>query len=166
MRAKKVTPKYDAIRLRGWLEYQLRDARTGEIISKGKKHNVVTAAGRGFALARIVGTTPTNVLTAIALGSVSTGAASNDSAMAGYDTCVTFNNGTTLTTSTNAPCTFSASVSFASNSTWTNGSRIGEFAFFNNTTNSSNTLFNHVTTASYIDFRSTNTLAITMTITN
>ena len=152
--------------MRGWLEYVLRDARTGEIIHKGKKHNVVTAVGRGYALARIVGSTPSNVLTAIGLGSVSTGAASNDTALGGYDTCVTFNNGTTLTTSTNAPCTFSASVSFASNSTWTNSTRIGEFALFNNTTNSSNTVFNHVTTGTYIDFRSTNTLAVTLTITN
>ena len=158
--------EYDAFRLRGQLEYVLRDARTGEIVKRGKRHNVVTAAGRSWALGRIVNIAADSYLTAIAFGSISTGATSNDSAMNGYDTCVAFNNGTTLSTATNAPCTFSASVSLASNSTWTNSTRIGEFALFNNTTNSTCTLFNHITTASYIDFRSTNTLAVTITITN
>jgi len=159
--------KYDHFKLRGQLEYVLRNAVTGEIVEHRKKKNTVTYMGRGWALARVAqSNVATNVLTAIGLGGTSTAPNVTNNALLGYDTCRTFNGGTTLTTSTSAACTFSAAVSFNSNETWTNSSAIGEFALFNNTTNSSNTIFNRLATASYINFASTNTLAISISITN
>jgi hypothetical protein len=156
---------HDVIRLRGYLEYELRNAFTGEVVKRGAKKNVVTAGGRGWALARIMSGSNAQILSAIAIGSISTAPASNDSAMGGYQTIRNF--GTQgLTTATNTACTFTGAVSFASNETWTNSSQIGEFAIYNSSGTSGATMFNHLNTASYINFATSNTLAITITITN
>jgi len=39
--------KPDHFKLRGYLEFELRNARTGEIVRKAKGKNTVVAAGRG-----------------------------------------------------------------------------------------------------------------------
>jgi hypothetical protein len=156
--------KHDRFKLRGYLEYVLRDAVTGEVVKRGSKKNVVTAGGRGWALERLTPSSNAQVLSAIAIGSVSTAPTSNDSALGGYQTIRNF--GTTgLTTATNTACTFTGAVSFASNETWTNSSQIGEFGIYNSAA-SGGRLFNHLNTATYINFATSNTLAITITITN
>ena len=71
----------DSLKMRGYLEFVLRDARTGKIVKKGKKHNTITGGGRGWALARLGAGSNALILTAIAVGSVSTAPGSNDSAM-------------------------------------------------------------------------------------
>jgi hypothetical protein len=71
------------------------------------------------------------------------------------------------TTSKTASVTATFACSFASNQTFTNSSQIGEFALFNSSAVAAGaTMFNHITTNPYINFSTSNTLAITITITN
>ena len=163
---RKTKQKYDTFKMRGMLEYVLRNATTGEIVESGKHHNVVTAAGRGYALGRVQSSGNTNCLTAIAIGSTTTAPSSNDTGLNAWATARTFNGGTTLTSATNSACTFQAAASWASNETWTNSSQIGEFALILGTTSSAYTAFNHISTGSYINFATSNTLAISIQITN
>jgi len=165
-RKSKYPATYDTFKLRGQLEYVLRDSRTGVIVERGKHHNVVTATGRGFALGRLVSASNTSLLTAIAVGSTTTAPTSNDTALGAWATARTFNVGTTLTSATNTACTFAAAASWASNETWTNSSQIGEFALIWGTTSNAFTLFNKITTGSFINFGTSNTLAVTISITN
>jgi hypothetical protein len=164
MRAK----KQDHLKLRGYLEYVLTDARTGKVVKRGKTHNTVTAWGRGWALNQLSPASNSQVITAIAIGSNSaTAPSSNQTALVSYMTIA--NIGTTgLTSATNTACTFYGAVSFNTNQTWTNSSQIGEFALYNSsaTNNASAVMFNRVTTSSYINFATSNTLAISISITN
>lgn len=155
----------DVFKMRGYLEYVLRDARTGEVVKRGKSENTVTCWGRGWALERLTPSSNAQVLSSIAIGSNSgTAPASNQSALVSYATIRAF--GTTgLTTATNTACTFTGAVSFASNETWTNSSQIGEFGIYNSS-DSGGALFNRLTTSTYINFATSNTLAVTITITN
>jgi len=163
--SKQLATLNDSLKLRGYLEYVLRDARTGKVVKRGKNHNTVTCWGRGWALERLTPSSNSQVLSAIAIGSNSaTAPASNQSALVAYTTIKVF--GTTgLTTATNSACTFTGAVSFASNETWSNSSQIGEFGIYNSA-NSGGALFNRLTTSTYINFATSNTLAITITITN
>ena len=159
----------DGLQLRGYLEYVLRDARPGptygQVVKRGRKENTVQFGGRGWALARLCSASNAQILSAIAIGSVSTAPTSSDNSMGGYQTIRNF--GTQgLTTSTNAACTFTGAVSFDSNETWTNSSQIGEFAIYNSASTGSGQMFNHLNTNPYINFGTSNTLAITITITN
>lgn len=160
-------PNSDPLKLRGYLEYVLRDARTGEIVSRGKKKNTVSCTGRGWALAKLTGgSSNAGVLTTLAIGSSSTAPSSNDTQLGGYATIRALGT-TALTTATNTACTFTGAASFASNETWTNSSQIGEFALYNSSaTGGGGTMFNRVNTATYINFATSNTLAVTITITN
>lgn len=163
--ARKSKVLHDPFKMRGYLEFVLRDARTGEIVNRGKKSNTVTCAGRGWALDKLRNAADTSILTALAIGSVSTTPASNTSALAGYQTIRALGT-TATTTATNSACTYTGAVSFASNETWTDSSRIGEFALYNSASTNSGTMFNRLNTATYINFATSNTLAITVTITN
>jgi len=167
MKTRTRRPPADSFKMRGYLEYVLRDARTDEIVARGINHNSVTATGRGWAMAKLTGgSSNAGVLTTIAIGSVSTAPTSNDTALAGYQTIRALGT-TALTTATNTACTFTGAASFASNETWTNSSQIGEFALYNSSaTGGGGTMFNRVNTATYINFATSNTLAITITITN
>jgi|WetSurMetagenome_2_1015567.scaffolds.fasta_scaffold02468_3 hypothetical protein len=158
--------KKDKLKLRGYLEYCLRDAATGKVIKKGKTHNTVTCWGRGWALAKLTPASDSQVMSSIAIGSVSAVApASNQSALQGYMTIRNF--GTTgLTSATNTACTFMGAVSFNTNETWSGSSQIGEFAIYNSSATGSGAMFNRVITATYINFATSNTLAISISITN
>lgn len=160
---------HDSIKLRNYLEFVLRDARSNKIVKKGKTFNTVTCWGRGWALARLTPASNAQVLSWLAIGSNSaTAPASNQSQLVSYATIKAF--GTTgLTTSTNAACTFTGAVSFASNETFSGSNQIGEFAVYNSSLTTDNTnacMFNRLTTSTYINFATSNTLAITITITN
>jgi len=160
------TLKKDHIKFRGYLEFVLKDARTGKIVAKGKKHNTVTAGGRGWAMARLTPGSNAQVLSAIAIGSISsTAPSSTQTALGGYMTVRNF--GTTgLTSATNTACTFYGAVSFNTNETFAGSSQIGEFAIYNSASTGSGTMFNRVVTASYINFATSNTLAVSISITN
>lgn len=156
--------KHDSFKLRGYLEYVLRDARTGEVVQRGKKQNTVTFGGRGWALERLMSSSNVQILSAIALGSTSTAPTANDTNLPGYSQIKVF--GTQgLTTSPTAACTFTGAVSFSALETWAAGTAIWEFGIYNSST-SAGRLFNRLTTGTVINFASSNTLAITITITN
>jgi len=156
----------DHLKLRGYLEYVLRDARTGKIVRRGKTRNTVTAGGRGWAMARLTPGSDAQVLSSIAIGSISsTAPSSNQTALGGYMTIANF--GTTgLTSATNTACTFYGAVSFNTNETWSGSSQIGEFAIYNSSATGSGTMFNRVVTASYLNFATSNTLSVSISITN
>lgn len=155
----------DHLKLRGYLEYVLRDARTGKIVKRGKKHNTVTATGRGWALNKLTPTSDAQILSSIAIGSISaTAPTSNQTALGGYMAIRNF--GTTgLTSASNTACTFMGAVSFNTNETWSGSSQIGEFAIYNSA-DTGGSMFNRLVTASYINFATSNTLAISISITN
>lgn len=154
----------DAFKLRGYLEYVLRNAQTGEVVRRGKGPNTVAAGGRGWALARLTPDSNAQILSSIAIGSVSAAPTSNDTALAGYLTIINF--GTTgLTSATNSACTFTGAASFASDETFSGSDQIGEFALYNSAA-SDGTMFNRLNTTTYINFATSNTLALTITITN
>lgn len=154
------------LRLRGALEYCLRDARTGRIVRRGKKHNVITAVGRSYALKQIIAAPVTNILGWMALGTAAGATASNSSNLAGYFSIKAL--GTTAsTTGTDSACTFTGAVSWASSDTHTSSNSISEFALYNSsTTTGGATMMNRLTTGTPINFATSNTLAITITITN
>jgi hypothetical protein len=158
--------KTETLKLRGYLEYVIRDAQTGKVVKRGKKHNTITCWGRGWALERLTPSSNAQVMSAIAIGSISsTAPASVQSALGGYMTIKNF--GTTgLTTATNSACTFTGAISFDTNETWAGSSQIGEFAIYNSASTGSGAMFNRLVTATYINFATSNTLAITITITN
>ena len=156
--------KHDSFKLRGYLEYVLRDAVTGEIVRRGKKKNTVTATGRGWALLKLTSAADAQIMSAIAIGSSSTAPTSNDTNLPGYATIRVFGTQGT-TTATNTACTFTGAVSFASNETFTGSGSIYEFGIYNSAT-SAGKLFNRLTTGTPINFATSNTLAITITITN
>jgi hypothetical protein len=163
--SKKKAAMTDSLQLRGYLEFVLRDARNNQIVAKGGGHNTVTAGGRGWALARLTPASNAQVMSAIAIGSISSSApSSNQTALGGYMTIKNF--GTTgLTSATNSACTFTGAISFNTNETFAGSSQIGEFCIYNSA-DSGGTMFNRVTTSTYINFSTSNTLAVTMTITN
>lgn len=163
--SKKKAAMTDSLQLRGYLEFVLRDARTNQILKRGKHHNTVTAGGRGWALERLTPSSNAQVLSAVAIGSISSSApSSNQTALGGYMTIKNF--GTTgLTSGTGSACTFTGAISFNTNETFAGSSQIGEFCIYNSA-DSGGTMFNRVTTSTYINFSTSNTLAVTMTITN
>jgi hypothetical protein len=166
--SKQLATLNDSLKLRGYLEYVVRDARSGKVVKRGKNHNTVSCWGRGWALAKLTPGSNAQVLSSIAIGSNSaTAPASNQSALVSYMTIKNF--GTTgLTTATNSACTFTGAISFASNETWANSSQIGEFGIYNSaaTNDAAAAMFNRLTTSTYINFATSNTLAVTITITN
>lgn len=162
-------PLYDdALKLRGYLEYCLRDARSGRIVRRGKGKNVVVFFGRSYALKQLVSgnVQSAQVLQWLALGTSSGATNSSQSQLDGYFSIKGGASATTaITTNTNAACTFTLAVSWASDQTHASSSAIGEFALYNSSGTAGATMFNRLQTTA-INFASTNTLAVTVTITN
>ena len=160
--------KADSIKLRGYLEYCLRDARTGKVVSKGKTRNTVTAIGRGWVMARILSAatgSSSKQFAAIAVGQSSGNApTSNDVALQAYTTIKSIMS-ESITSATNSAVTYKAVATWDSNESI---GQIAEFALWNHTTTGATnvaTMFNRVTTSAFT-FSNTNTLAVTITITN
>lgn len=159
----------NVLRLRGFLEYCLRDARSGRIVRRGKGENVVVFTGRNFALKQLVSgqVQSAQVLQWLALGTSSGATNSSQSNLAGYFSIKGGTDATTgiTATATDAACTFTLAVSWNSTQTHASSSAIAEFALYNSSGTNGATMFNRLTTAA-INFSSTNTLAVTITITN
>lgn len=153
----------DVIKLRGQLEYELRDARSGEIIQKGKSPNVVTFWGRSYVIDRIVSNVETDLIKRIALGTDATATNATQTVLAGYFSIASIT--LAKTTANNAAPYFRATVSWASDGTHASSSSISEFALYNST-DTGGVMFNRVTTGTPINFGSTNTLAVTLTVSN
>jgi len=153
------------------MEYCLRDARTGRVVKKGKKKcNTVSAGGRGWVIARMLSDTDSTVndlrFAAIAVGGSSGNApATNDTGLQNYVTIKSIMS-ESLTSGTASAVTYKAVASWDTDESI---GQIAEFGLYNNTTTAANTsdamMFNRVTTSAFT-FSDTNTLAVTITITN
>jgi len=165
-RKSKKRPVYDTIKLRGMLEYVLRDAVTGEIVRRGKKGNTVTYSGRNWSMTRILNTTVTaNMLSALAFGSVSTTPQPTDTQLGGFMFISNFANNTTfIPGSANGPSQFSGAMSFVQSQASLFPNPIGELGIYNGSATNSATLFNHWNTSPPIPFTSTNTFSVTVTL--
>jgi len=155
----------DEIRLRGSLEYVLRNANTGEVVQSGKTDNAVVFRGRSWVLQRIGTNTDSAYIQAIAFGSSSNVNDSSQTQMSAYANIRTVGT-TAITTSSNSTPSFSWAVSFTNTETWSGSQQIREFALYNAAATGSGTMLARAITAADINFSSTNTLAVTYTVSN
>jgi hypothetical protein len=155
----------DEIKLRGALEYVLRNAFTGEIVKRGRTENAVVFRGRSWVLSRIGTNTDSNYIQALAIGISSGNNDSSQTQMHAYTTIKTIGT-TAITTASNSTPSFSWAVSFTNTETFNGSSQIREFALYNSASTGSGTMLARAITASDINFATSNTLAITYTISN
>lgn len=150
----------DVIKLRGALEYILANARTGEIVQRGKNENTVVTVGRAWMLKRL-GSNNAQVIDRIYLGTDTTAPATGDTALGGSFSSKSAGTISTAGTTDNPPyATFAAS--WASNETHDSSSAINEFGLFTDEP----VMVGHVTTGSTINFSTSNTLAVTYKLSN
>lgn len=150
----------DVIYLRGSLEYALRDAASGEVVQQGANHNVVVTAGRSWILSRLY-TNDSNTIDRVYLGTGTTAPATSQTALANSFSSRSV--GTFDNAGIGSATPFMRfNVSWASNETHASSSVINEFGLFA----ANATMVGRLTTSSTINFSSTNTLAITYTLSN
>jgi hypothetical protein len=152
----------DQIGLRGCYQIALLDAKTGRELQRVKIDNVVVTSGRRYVLSRLVSNAPqTDTMNAISVGTSTTAPATGDTilgsealriAIASFDT----SNMTSNPPSWNAQCTFATNQA---------NTTLGEAGLFNSTASNVQTMLSHVTFA-IINKTTSNTLAITYTISN
>lgn len=156
----------DRIHLRGCFEiglYDATDPQNPKLIDYRKMDNVVVTAGRAYVLSRILGSglAQTDVMTAIAVGTVTTAPATSDTLLGSEILRLAIATFITGGLTANPP-SWQAQVTFATNQANTT---LGEAGIFNATGNTVQTMLSHVTFAT-INKTSTNTLAISYTISN
>lgn len=150
----------DVIKLRGSLEYALKDAATGEVVQGGSKNNQVVTVGRAWMLDRLH-TNDSQTIDRIYLGTHTTGYDTGDTALGASFSSATFDNVSNASTTANPPY-LEFYISWDSDETHANSSAINEFGLFTDEP----VMIGRVTTSSTIDFDSTNTLAITYRLSN
>jgi hypothetical protein len=161
MKSKKTNKKavVDVIKMRGSIEMELRGPG-GELIERREHHNVVVTAGRAWVLSRIISQSPsTDTLKFIAVGTSTTAPATSDTALvseAARNSISTFD----VTNLSANPPSFVAQCTFATNQANTT---LGEAGLFDSS--ATGTMLSHVTFAT-IDKKTSNTLAISYTISN
>lgn len=149
----------DAIQLRGYLEYQLRNALTGEIVQQGRQENIVVTKGRVWMLNRLCSNN-TNTVDRIYLGKDTQSPATGLTALS-----VSFSSKAGTMSSaqyTSNPPSYELQCSWASNETHDSSSAIQEFGLYV----SEGTMVGYLTTSAAINFGSTNTLAISYRLSN
>ncbi len=160
MSRKRKNQTADVIKFRGALEFALANALTGEIIRRGKSENTVVTVGRAWMLNRLH-TNNTQLIDRIYLGTDTTAPATGDSALGASFSSKSAGTISNAGTTANPPyLTFAAS--WASNETHDSSSAINEFGLFTDEP----VLVGHVTTGSAINFSTSNTLAVTYTLSN
>jgi len=149
----------DPIYMRGSIEAQLRDARSGRVVEHRFHHNVVVTSGRAWVLSRIMSGGDANTISYIAVGTSTTAPTTGDTALGSeaYRAAV----GTFVTTNlTSNPPSWIAETSYATNVANTT---LGETGLFNSS--SGGTMLAHAT-FSTINKTTSNTLQINYTISN
>lgn len=148
--------------LKGRMEYALRNAETGEIVQRGVQDNTVVTAGRSWGLLNLVSGQgqSSQVIGWIAAGTDTTAPATGDSGLGSELTRIAVGTFTTTNATSNPP-SVAFIAQFATNEA--NGT-LAEFGLFNSS--ASGTMFNHVTNSVTINKTTSNTLDITMTISN
>lgn len=154
----------DEIKLRGALEYVLRNAFTGEVVQRGKTENAVVFRGRSWVLARIGTNTDSNYIQCMAFGSSSNNDDSSQTKLSSPTSSRTIGT-TAITTASNSTPSFSWAVSFTNTETWGQSSVIREFALYNSS-DSGGTMLCRAVTGTDINFGTSNTLAVTYTVSN
>jgi len=150
----------DVIKMRGALEYVLRNAETGEIVANGRNDNTVASVGRAWMLKRL-GSNNAQVIDRMYLGTGTTAPASTQTALANSFSSKAAGTISTAGTTADPPyATFAAS--WASNETHDSSSVINEFALFTDEP----VMVGRVTTSATINFSTSNTLAVTYTLSN
>lgn len=164
---RKINPKHpinegpvDVITMRGALEFVLRNAKTGEIVERGKLKNTVVTVGRAWMLDRLH-TNDTQLIDRIYLGTDTAAPATGDTALGASFSSKAAGTIANAGTTANPPyVTFAAS--WASNETHASSSVINEFGLFTDEP----VLVGHVTTSATINFGTSNTLSVTYTLSN
>lgn len=154
----------DIIRLRGCYEIELLGPNGEQLEPRQyyKVDNVVVTAGRSYVLSRLVsGAAQTDVINAIAVGTSTTAPATGDTLLASEALRLQIASWVTTGLTANPP-SWQAQVTFATNQANTT---LGEAGIFNNTNANVQTMLSHVTFAT-INKTTSNTLAISYTISN
>ena len=165
-RTKKKNPPMDRIALRGCLEFQLKNAFTGDVIQKGRGKNHVLYVGRSWALRKICESTmaATDVLSSMALGTTSSGYATSNSDLAGYFTFLTMAGALTTALTASPYVQFTGSIE-STNLSATGYNQIWEMGMA--TTVGDPTLFSrYITTGTCINATTSNQLLFTYSISN
>jgi hypothetical protein len=151
----------DAIRLRGCFEIGLYNLK-GEMVDYRKVDNVVVTSGRSYVLSRLVSASPqTDLINSIAVGTATSGPATGDTLLGSEALRLAISSFVTTGLGANPP-SWQAIATFATNQANTT---LGEAGIFNATGANVQTMLSHVTFAT-ISKQSTNTLAISYTISN
>jgi hypothetical protein len=151
----------DCIKLRGAIEYAIKDASDGRVIDHIRGENVVLTVGRTWILQKLNSNSNTQILTRIYLGSSSTAASNTQSGLLASAASQTFNVGVTDNATSSAPHTIFC-ASWNSNETFTSSSVINEIGLYAG----AGTAVGRYVTASAINFASTNTLTVSYTLSN
>lgn len=148
----------DAIKLRGYLEYQLRDALTGEIVQQGYNDNIVVTKGRVWMLARLMSDNA-NVIDRMYLGNDTQVA---QTALTALSASFSSKAGTMSSAQyTSNPPSYELQCSWDSDGTHANSTAIKEFGLYV----SEGTMVGYLTVDT-INFQSTNTLAVSYRLSN
>ena len=147
----------DMILLRGALEYALKDARTGRIVQQGRRENTVVTVGRAWILNRI-GSDDSHNIDRLYLGTGTTAPDTSQTALANSFSSKAAGTISDAGTTANPPY-YTFAASWASSDTHDSSSAINEFGLF-----ASSTMVGRVTTSSTINFGTSNTLAVTYTL--
>ena len=163
----KAVEPVEAINLRGCLEWELRNAYTGEVLRKGKGKNTITYAGRSWALRKIAQDSMASgdIVSSLALGTVSTGGATANTALAGYFTYASVAGALTTAATTSPYVQFTCSYA-SSDISATGYNSIWEMALYNSTGSAGTAFSRYIVTGTCINATSSNELYLTYTVSN
>lgn len=156
-----MTPQVnDVIRMRGFIEMELRNPQ-GHILEKRTINNVIVTAGRRWVLQQIASSeiATAQSISHLAVGTGTTAPATSDSALGGENLRKAIGTFTTANLTSNPP-SWLAAVSFATNEANTT---LGEVGLFNS--NANGTMLGRAT-FSTINKTTSNTLSISYTVSN
>uniref|UniRef100_A0A6M3JXB3 Uncharacterized protein n=1 Tax=viral metagenome TaxID=1070528 RepID=A0A6M3JXB3_9ZZZZ len=151
----------DCIKLRGSIAWALRNAQSGDLIDSGHGENVVLLVGRRYILNKLGADSVANLIDRIYLGTSTAAETNTHTGLQNSFASQTFNAGSSNSSSAATPYIVFA-ASWASNETHASSSAINEFGLYAST----GTAVGRKTTASAINFSSTNTLSVSYTLSN
>jgi|HubBroStandDraft_6_1064221.scaffolds.fasta_scaffold848343_2 hypothetical protein len=152
----------DHVKLRGCLEIALLDAKDGREIERVKINNTVVTSGRSYVLSRLMSSSPqTDQINAIGIGTSTTAPTTGDTLLTSESLRVSIASFVTTGLTANPP-SWQAQCTFLTNQCNTT---LGEAGLFNSTSSNVQTMLSHVT-FSTINKTTSNTLAISYTISN
>lgn len=151
----------DVIRMKGFIEAELRNANDGSIVEKRRINNVIVTAGRAWVLAQICSSKiqTGESISQMEVGTGTTAPATSDAALGGATLRKAIGTFTTTNLTSNPP-SWLAAVSFATNEANTT---LGEVGLFNSS--AAGTMLGRATFTT-INKTTSNTLSISYTVSN